>query len=72
MQYTAENMLRKSQDTGKSGVFAQVNAEDAGWDYLNMAALRLNKGESYSGTVGEHEHLSVILGGRCNFHTSAG
>ncbi len=72
MQYTAENMLRKSQDTGKSGVFAQVNAQDAGWDYLNMAALRLNKGERYSGTVGEHEHLSVILGGRCNFHTSAG
>ena len=37
-----------------------------------MAALRLHQGEQYSGEVGEHEHVSVILGGRCNFRTSAG
>lgn len=72
MQYTEKNLLRKSQDKGETGVFARVNAHDAGWDYLNMAALRLNKGERYNGVVGEHEHLSVVLGGRCNFHTSAG
>jgi len=32
-----------------------------------MAALRLFKGQTYSGQVGEHEHVSVILGGRGRF-----
>jgi 5-deoxy-glucuronate isomerase len=62
----------KSQDRGETGVFARVDAQKAGWEYLNMAALRLNKGEKYSGNVGEHEHVSVLLGGRCNFYTSVG
>lgn len=72
MNYTAQNMLIRSQDQGASGVFARVRAEDAGWNFLNMAALRLNKGEKYSSSVGEHEHVSVILGGRCNFRSSKG
>jgi 5-deoxy-glucuronate isomerase len=72
MNYTAETLLVKAQDAGKSGTFARVRAADAGWNYLNMAALRLNRGEKYAGEVGEHEHVSVILGGRCNFRTSAG
>ena len=42
MQYTSETMLIKSRDTGGTGVFASVTAKQAGWDYLNMAALRLN------------------------------
>ena len=72
MIYTAETMLVKSQDTGGSGVFARVKAEEAGWDYLNMAALRLNNGERYSSNVGEFEHVTVILGGRCHIRTSQG
>ena len=72
MHYTASNMLVKSQDTGGSGIFARVRPEDAGWQYLNMAALRLNAGERYSSSVGDHEHVSVILGGRCTIRTSAG
>jgi 5-deoxy-glucuronate isomerase len=65
-------MLIRSQDKGEAGVFARVQAKDAGWSYLNMAALRLDKGEMYTGMVGEHEHVTVILGGRCTFRTSAG
>jgi 5-deoxy-glucuronate isomerase len=72
VNYTAETLLVKAQDTGQSGTFARVRAADAGWSLLNMAALRLNRGESHAGVVGEHEHLSVILGGRCTFRTSAG
>jgi 5-deoxy-glucuronate isomerase len=72
MNYTAETMLIKSQDTGGTGVFARVDAQQAGWEYLNMAAIRLNKGETYATNVGEHEHVSVILGGRCNIRTSKG
>jgi 5-deoxy-glucuronate isomerase len=72
MNYTVSNLLVRSQDAGESGVFARVRAADAGWEYLNMAALRLSKGETYSASVGEHEHVSVILGGRCTIRTSAG
>lgn len=66
------NVLVRSLDHGQRGVFARVRPEEAGWQYLNMAALRLNRGEIYSGSVGEHEHVSVILGGRCTLRTSAG
>jgi 5-deoxy-glucuronate isomerase len=72
MQYTAETMLIRSQDSGESGVFARVSAEQAGWEYLNMAALRLHKGQTYSGSTNDNEHASVILGGVANFRTSAG
>ncbi|MCC6615860.1 MAG: 5-deoxy-glucuronate isomerase [Anaerolineae bacterium] len=72
MDYTPENLLVKSQDTGQAGVFARVRPTDAGWEYLNMAAIRLNAHEPYSSSTGEHEHVSVILGGRCNFRTSKG
>lgn len=72
MEYTSDTMIVKSIDKGESGVFARVDAESAGWDYLNMAALRLNKGETYDSNVGEHEHVTVILGGRCHIRTSTG
>jgi 5-deoxy-glucuronate isomerase len=72
MHYTADTMLVKSQDKVKSGVFARVRADEAGWQFLNMAAIRMNRGETYRGNVGPHEHVSVILGGRCSFRTGAG
>ena len=58
-------LLIRSKDLGQSGVFAEVSAGQAGWDFLNMAALRLFAGETYAGEVGAHEHVSVVLGGRC-------
>lgn len=72
MKYTSETMLIKANDHGSSGVFARVRAEEAGWEYLNMAALRLHKDETYSDEVGEYEHVTVILGGRCNIKTNHG
>ncbi len=72
MNHTTPNLLVRAHDTGQTGVFARVRPEDAGWLYLDMAALRLNQGETYSGNVGDHEHVSVILGGRCTIRTSAG
>jgi 5-deoxy-glucuronate isomerase len=72
MNYTAETMLMKSKDSGASGVFLEIDAQDAGWEYLNMAAMRLNRGEKYGTRVGEHEHVTVILGGRCNIRASTG
>ncbi|MBT9585861.1 5-deoxy-glucuronate isomerase [bacterium] len=54
-----------SPDPGLPGIFAQVTAAQAGWDFLNMAALRLARGQGYHAEVGEHENVTVILGGRC-------
>ncbi len=72
MQYTSETMLIKSQDTGGTGEFARVNAEAAGWEYLNMSAMRLNKGQTYGDNTRDHENAIVILGGRCNIKTTDG
>jgi 5-deoxy-glucuronate isomerase len=72
MPYTSEQLLMRSRDKGASGIFARVDAFRAGWDFLNMAALRLNKGERYATSTGEHENATVILGGRCNIHTDRG
>jgi len=72
MQYTAESMLVKSTDTGATGVFCEVSAQGAGWDYLNMAARRLNSGETYSANTGDYEWAHVVLGGTCNIRTSQG
>jgi len=72
MDYTSENLLVRSNDYGRAGVFARVRPADAGWEYLNMAAIRLHAREPYNGSTGENEHVSVILGGRCHFRTSKG
>lgn len=72
MNYTAETMLIRSQDDGATGIFAQVSAEQAGWQYLNMAARRLNAGESWSANTGNCEYAHVILGGVCTIRTSQG
>ncbi len=72
MQYTAETMLVKAKDSGSTGIFAEVSAQQAGWDYLNMAARRLNAGERYSGSTGDCEYAHVILGGRCNISMTGG
>ncbi|MFN8449749.1 MAG: 5-deoxy-glucuronate isomerase [Anaerolineae bacterium] len=72
MKYTAETMLIRSQDSGGTGIFAQVSAAQAGWQYLNMAARRLNAGEAWRASTGGFEYAHVILGGVCTIRTSQG
>lgn len=72
MQYTSETMLVKSRDTGGTGEFARVRAADAGWEYLNMSAMRLNKGEKVADNTRDCENAIVILGGVCTIRTSDG
>jgi 5-deoxy-glucuronate isomerase len=72
MGYTAETMLIRSHVTGGTGVFAEVSAAQAGWDYLNLEARRMNSGQRWGGLTGGYEFVHVILGGVCNIHTSAG
>lgn len=72
MKYTAETMLIHSHDVGGSGVFTEVSSVQAGWDFLNMAARRLNAGERWQGSTGDNEYVHVILGGHCTIRTSQG
>ncbi|HEX2618959.1 MAG TPA: 5-deoxy-glucuronate isomerase [Phototrophicaceae bacterium] len=72
MKYTSDNLLVKSKDKGKPGFFARINASDAGWDYLNMQAVRLPQGGMLAATEKERECVIVILGGRCHIRTSVG
>jgi 5-deoxy-glucuronate isomerase len=72
MQYNAESMLIRSKDKGDYGIFAEVTAAQAGWQYLNMAARRMQAGEVWASNTGDDEYAHVILGGRCNVRTSQG
>lgn len=72
MNYTAETMLRRSQDSGGTGIFASISAAEAGWDFLNMAARRLNAGQTWSASTGGDEYAHVILGGVCTIRTGRG
>jgi 5-deoxy-glucuronate isomerase len=72
MNYTVENMLIRANDSGGTGVFAQISAQQAGWEYLNMAARRMNKGEKWQANTGDFEYGHVILGGKCHIHSGKG
>src|SRR5215207_7325648 len=72
MDYTADNLLLRSTNEDRPGVFAKVAAEQAGWDYLNMVALRLEKGKTFGITIADYEYVAVVLTGQCNIHTSKG
>lgn len=67
-----ESLLVRSKDEGKTGVFASVTAQEAGWQYLNMAARRQNKGDTWGGNTGDNEYVHVVLGGVCRMRTSQG
>lgn len=72
MQYTAETMLVHPKSAGDNGVFAEISAAQAGWQYLNMAARRLSAGQKWSSGTSGYEYGHVILGGKCNIRTSQG
>ena len=72
MNYTADTMLIKSQDSGGTGIVAEVRPEQAGWELLSMQVRRFNAGETWTHATGENEYGHVVLGGRCNIRTSQG
>lgn len=53
-------------------VFSRVSAEQAGWQFLNLVALRLERDNTFGITIDEYEYVAVILGGVCDIHTSRG
>lgn len=63
-------MLIKSRDSSEGGMLVEVTAQQAGWDFLNVAVRRLVQGEHWAGQTDGHECVHVILSGRCHVHTT--
>lgn len=71
-KYTADALHFPSSDKGKAGAFASIDAKTAGWDTMNFAAVRLNKGKTFEIGIDQYEYVAVILSGQCNIKTSKG
>ena len=70
--YTPERLHYPSTDSGKVGAFAAVNAQKAGWDTMNFAAVRLNQGKTFEIAIDAFEYAAVILSGQCHIRTNKG
>lgn len=72
MADSSSNLLIPTSDDGNTSVYARVSARQAGWQYLNMVALRLETGKTFGITIEQYEYVAVILGGVCDIRTSKG
>jgi len=70
--YTADKLHFLSNDKGKAGAFAALDAKKAGWDTMNFAAVRLTKGKTFEIAIDAFEYVAVILSGQCNIKTNKG
>ena len=70
--YTPERLHYPSTDSGKVGAFAAVNAQKAGWDTMNFAAVRLNQGKTFEIAIDAFEYAAVILSGQGHIRTNKG
>ncbi len=70
--YSADSLHFPSDDKGKAGAFAALNAKRAGWDTMNFAAVRLGEGKTFEVAIDAFEYVAVVLSGRCNIRTNRG
>lgn len=61
------NLVVKPKE--RNSIYHRLDAEEAGWNYLNFEARLMNKGESFSEDTGENEYCIVLLSG--NFKVSS-
>ena len=62
-QYTAENLLIRSDSSVDLEQFVEVTPENAGWNTISFQARRLRAGRQWSFQTGDHELVLVILSG---------
>ena len=70
--YHADSLHIRSDDSGRAGAFAALDAKRAGWDTLNFAAVRLGAGTTFEVAIDAYEYVAVVLSGRCNIRTNKG
>lgn len=53
-------------------VYQTITSDEAGWEFLNFEARKVNAGQKWSGETGDNEYLFVLLGGNFEAKTSVG
>lgn len=64
-------LLMKSSQV-KEGIYQEILAEDAGWEFLNFNARILKKGQVWKGFTGENEYGIILLSGDYSVKTNQG
>jgi len=64
-------LLMKSSQA-KEGIYQEILAEDAGWEFLNFNARILKKGQVWKGFTGENEYGIILLSGDYSVKTNQG
>ena len=54
------------------GVYHRITTQDAGWQYLNMEARLMKKGETWEGDTGDNEYGIILLSGNYKVQSSRG
>jgi 5-deoxy-glucuronate isomerase len=62
--------MKSSQ--AKEGIYQEILAEDAGWEFLNFNARILKKGQVWKGFTGENEYGIILLSGDYSVKTDQG
>jgi 5-deoxy-glucuronate isomerase len=65
-------LIRPRNDAEQSGVITTVTAGQAGWQFLNMEARILRKGQRWGHQTNDCEMAIVVLGGRCAVESDKG
>lgn len=56
----------------QNGIYQEVLAKDAGWQYLNFNARLLKQAEVWKGFTGDHEYGIILLSGNYSIKTNHG
>jgi 5-deoxy-glucuronate isomerase len=72
MQRDSKYLLLMKSSQAKEGIYQEILAEDAGWEFLNFNARILKKGQVWKGFTGENEYGIILLSGDYSVKTDQG
>ena len=72
MQRDSKYPLLMKSSQAKEGIYQEILAEDAGWEFLNFNARILKKGQVLKGFTGENEYGIILLSGDYSVKTDQG
>ena len=72
MQRDSKYPLLMKSSQAKEGIYQEILAEDAGWEFLNFNARILKKGQIWKGFTGENEYGIILLSGNYSVKTDQG
>jgi len=72
MQRDSKYPLLMKSSQAKEGIYQEILAEDAGWEFLNFNARILKKGQVWKGFTGENEFGIILLSGDYSVKTDQG